>query len=480
MAWNYRRGACYLREMSVGKRWLVPAALLLATADAAAQPLDYVVVDPPRTRAGGGAHTIYLNRCAAGCTATVGDDDAARDTSSILGRNMTPATVTLEPFVWDQATWDAVVACTAARYAPWDIAVVTDEPTSGRYVEVMVAGVPAALGLAANTLGVAPLTSDCSPLPSALAFAFANAHAQGSTQLEELCTTVIHEAGHLFGLDHEFDCRDPMTYLPACGTKVFVNRSLPCGELMGERDCKCGATQNSFTHLTAAIGAGAAPAAPAVTVAVPAPDATVASRFSVFALVDSPRPIAEMALWINGRAWARLPGKTSTAPYELRTPAELPDGTLDLDVRTRDDLGNVSSVTLTVHKGAACVDASTCLAGQTCVAGGCRSPAGTTALGAACGVDEDCASKLCVQAAGAGVCSTPCYPAGAACGDGLTCRAADDEGFACLVTIDEGGCCSSNSRPGSALALAALAAALLARRRRGQGTPSMQHPTEQN
>ena len=207
-------------------------------------------------------------------------------------------------------------------------------------------------------------------------------------------------------------------------------------------------------------------AAPAATAAAPAPDATVASRFSVFALVDSPRPIAEMALWINGRAWARLPGTTSTAPYELRTPAELPDGTLDLDVRTRDDLGNVSSVTLTVHKGAACVDASTCLAGQTCVAGGCRSPAGTTALGAAGGVDEDCASKLCVQAAGAGVCSTPCYPAGAACGDGLTCRAADDEGLACLVTIDEGGCCSTNQRPGSALALAALAAAVLARRRR--------------
>lgn len=469
--------------MPVGKRWLVPAALLFTTVGAAARPLDYVVVDPPHTRAGGGgANTIYLNRCAAGCTATAGDDSAVRDTSSILGRDMTPASVALDPFVWDQATWDAVVACTRERYAPWDITVVTDEPSSGRYVEVMVAGVPAALGFAANTLGVAPLTSDCSPLPSALAFAFANSHPPGETQVEELCTTVIHEAGHLFGLDHEFDCRDPMTYLPACGTKVFVNRSLPCGELMGERPCKCGDTQNSFTHLTAAIGAGTAPAAPAVTVAVPAPDATVAPRFSVFALVDSPRPIAEMALWINGRVWARLPGKTGAAPYELRTPAELPDGDLDLDVRTRDDLGNVSSVTLTVHKGAACVDASTCLDGDACVGGACRAPVGTTALGAACDADEACASKLCVPAAGAGVCSTPCYPAGAACGDGLTCRAADDEGLACLVTIDEGGCCSTNQRPGSALALAALAAALLARRRRsrGQGTPSMQQPTEQN
>lgn len=455
--------------MSPRSIWLAPAlsALTATGAAAAPPPVDYVVIDPPPHRHAGGPHVIYLNRCTAGCTASAGDaDSAVTNRSSILGRGSIPGSISLEPFQWDQATWDFVVACTRARYAPWDITVVTDEPTAGRYHEVMVAGKPSALGLAANTLGVAPLTSDCSPLGSAIAFAFANVHPAGATLQEELCTTVIHEAGHLFGLDHEFDCRDPMTYLPACGTKMFTNRSLPCGETTGERPCKCGDVQNSFTKLTSSIGAGADPAPPSVHIAVPADGATVARGFSVFVEAVDQRPIADMTLWINGRSWVRVPGKTSDSPYELRTPAEVPDGNLTLEVRTRDDLGDVGSATITVHKGAPCTDVSTCLAGQACTAGACVSTPGAGALGDGCATDDDCASKLCEPSGGAGVCTQPCYPAGASCAPGFTCRAADDESLACLVAVDDGGCCSTGGAPAGPALLAIAAGAALVRRRR--------------
>lgn len=446
---------------------LVAAATIgTAVAPAAAQPLDYVVVDPVRTRAANATRVVYLNRCAAGCTATAGADDAARDTSSILGRDGIPSTVSLDAFRWGQATWDGVVACVRERYAPLAVTVVTEPPTSGRYQEVMVAGVPGALALPSNTLGVAPLTSDCSALPTALAFAFANVHPPGADQIDNLCTTIIHEAGHLYGLDHEHACKDPMTYLNGCTPKTFVNRTLPCGELAGERPCQCGAGQNSFATLLARLGPGAAPAAPTTTILAPAPGATVPSRFSVFASVDSPRQIVEVALWINGRSWVRVGGRTDGNPYELVTPPDVPDGELAIEVRTRDDVGNVATATVAAVKGAACTTAATCAAGQACTAGACVSAPGTAALGDRCSADEDCAGRQCTIVDGAGACSQPCWPVGAACGDGLECRIADDEGYACLPLADDGGCCSTGGDGRPAAATAVIALAVLTRRRR--------------
>lgn len=455
-----------LRSQVMSRRALVLAGLLSSAGTAWARPVDYVVVDPPRERGhGGGAHTIYLNRCADGCTVRRGSDDSIANTSSILGRDNVPAEISLAPFGWDDTVWDGMVACVRERYAPWNVTIVTDEPANGRYLEVMVGGLATSLGLNGNTLGVAPLTSDCSPLPSAIAFAFANAH-QPPDQIENLCTTVIHEAGHLYGLDHEFACRDPMTYLTDCGEKLFVNRSFACGEFDGPRPCKCGATQNSFAKLNDAIGPGAPPAPPSTVFELPSDGATVGSRFSAFVSVTSLRPVADMELWVNGWPWVRVPGKPEPGVYELPTPAELPDGVLDLEVRTRDDLGNVAVVRRTVQKGAACTDASTCLDGQSCGDGRCRYPAATGGLGDACTADEQCAEKLCVAVDGEAVCSQPCFPEGASCNDGLACRAGDDEGFACLPPApDDGGCCSGAADPGATGVLLVLGLGVWRRRR---------------
>jgi hypothetical protein len=449
----------------------VLGAVLVAAATSAAgadppRAVDYVIVEPAPPVFAAAPDIIYLDRCASGCTVTAGGDDAARGTSSILGRNGTPDTARLAAFRWGDEAWQQVVACVRATYAPYDVTVVTDRPASGPYVRVIVAGEPAALDLAANTLGVAPLTADCSPQASAIAFTFANVHAEGAGQVLDICTTAAHEAGHVYGLDHEFECKDPMTYLVGCGAKVFLNRTVACGEFDGPRACKCGETQSSFRKLTKVLGAGPAPAGPELQLLSPVDGATVGPTFSVF-VRDLGRPLSVAELWVNGAKVSTAPGKSSDSPYELRTTAALPDGVLRLAVRAYDDLGRLTVLTATVQKGAACTAAS-CPAGARCEDGACVTAPGTAGIGDPCASDGECASQLCAVRDGERVCSQPCWPSGSACagGDGdLSCQHADDERLVCLPPPDTGGCCSAGGRPTGPLALALLLAAVLGRRR---------------
>lgn len=438
----------------------------VATAAPGTRGLDYVVVKPAPPVFAAGPDVLFLDRCVGGCTARAGKDDAVAGTSSILGRDTVPATVNLAAFRWGDDVWDAVVACVRDTYAPYDVTVVTERPAAGPYVRVMVAGEASALGLPGNTLGVAPLTSDCSAQPSAIAYAFANAHQAGAEQALEICATAAHEAGHVYGLDHEYECKDPMTYLVGCGAKVFLNKTVACGEFDGPRACKCGATQSSFRKLTEVLGAGAAPAGPALSLVSPTDGGVVPDRFSVFVRAGG-RPLSRAELWVNGAAISTVPGKVTDAPYELKTPTTLADGVQHLAVRAYDDLGRLGVLAATVRKGAACTSAS-CPTGLTCDAtGACVAPAGTLAVGAACTSDSACASQWCAVRGDDRLCAAPCWPLEGACDGDLTCQPADDERLACLPPLPEaGGCCSTGGAPTGAVPLTGLVAGLLLRRRR--------------
>ena len=454
----------------VGLAALALAAVVAAGPVAAgpARGVDYVVVEPSPAPAvfHAGPHVLFLDRCADGCTVAAGRDDAAAGTSSILGRNDVPERATIAPFQWGDALWNQVVTCVRQSYAPYDVKVVTAAPASGSYVRVLVAGEAAALNLAGNTLGVAPLTSDCSAQASAIAFTFANAHQPGDEQALDICATAAHEAGHVYGLDHEFECKDPMTYLVGCGQKLFLNKTVACGEFDGPRACKCSAQQSSFRKLTAALGPGPLPPPPDLELISPADGAEVSPGFSVF-FRDRGRPLAVAQLWINGVQVSTVPGKLVDSPYELRTGASVPDGVLRVAVRAYDDLGRLAVLGLTVQKGAACT-AGGCPAGLTCDdSGACVAAAGTAALGDACTSDAACASQLCVTRGDDRVCSEPCWPSGATCTGDLSCQHADDERLVCLPPPpDEGGCCGAGRRPRGSLVLGLVVVGLVARRRR--------------
>ena len=69
-----------------------------------------------------------------------------------------------------------------------------------------------------------------------------------------ICETAGQETAHAFGLDHEFLCQDPMTYLVGCGAKSFQDEYVPCGEFQ-PRECNCGTpTQNSVQSMYQLFG----------------------------------------------------------------------------------------------------------------------------------------------------------------------------------------------------------------------------------
>ncbi len=448
---------------------LMASVLLGASASAAAAPRgDDVVIVPPQLvpRATGGPYRLYLNRCATGCVVRDGSNDAASDSSTIPEGDRT-----LSPFGLGDAAWDEVVACVAATYAPYDVEVVTAAPSGGSYVEIMVAGTSGEFGLDATTLGIAPLTSDCSAQAGVLGFAFANSHAGGN--LEDICATAAHEAGHVYGLDHAYDCKDPMTYLTGCDTKRFLNLDLACGEFDGPRACKCrGASQDSHAVLTGVLGVGALPAASPISITDPSAGEVVPAGTVVFVATAEARRLIRVELWANGRRVDEAAPPVNETLTELRVPAGSSDGVLDLEVRAVSDLGQIATATVRVTQGIGCDVLDACAADEACdAAGRCVAPSGTAAIGAACADDATCASQRCESTLG--VCTAACVVAvDDQCPADFTCYPVDEPVIdrACwpndAIPEDGGGCCDAGGDPATALLLAPALAALLRRRRR--------------
>jgi MYXO-CTERM domain-containing protein len=240
----------------VAALWIGVSTAFCASAAQADRPVTtYRWADPARVEvAEPGRHAsnvLYLDRCAGGCTIAAGFDDSRIDTSSLV-----PHTVTITEFAHDQAAWDAVVACVRDLYAPFRLEVTDVDPGEAPHFEAIVAGSPADLG-ATGIGGLSPFA--CGVIDNAVTYSFANIY--GSAR--DICETVAQETAHAFGLEHEYLCADPMTYLTGCGDKSFQDIDAPCGEY-GPRDCECGgATQSSYQKLVAEFGRAGEPEAPA-------------------------------------------------------------------------------------------------------------------------------------------------------------------------------------------------------------------------
>jgi len=192
---------------------------------------------------------IYMERH--GVDLKPGDDYAAGGISSVLS-NAANTPIKTKGFTGGDAKWKSIMTCVTRMFAPFDVTVTDQRPRDDRFLMVVVGGTPVDIGVTDghHVSGLAPFNG--SAIQRAVVFGFA---AAVDNNPRAICETVAMEVAHTYGLDHEYLCKDVMTYLRGCGTKSFVNADAPCGESK-KRNCEGGKpTQNSYRQLVDVLGA---------------------------------------------------------------------------------------------------------------------------------------------------------------------------------------------------------------------------------
>lgn len=309
---------------------------------------SYVVVDPAvvtitaetPTQHGSGPHILFLNRCTGGETISPGQEDSRANTSSILN-----STVNFPEYPFGDGSWGEVMTRARELYAPFNVQVTDVDPSPATHDEVIVCGNAASAGFD-GAGGVAPFS--CGVIPNAITYVFAETMGNNP---EALAIVIGQESAHAWGLDHEYQCDDPMTYLNWCGDVQFQDGDYPCGEY-SERQCSCGgATQNSYQHIMGLFG-GSTPdtQSPVATVTSPSDGAEfdTGADFEITVDVSDDVDVTVVTLFVNGQAQ----GSDDSAPFGPWPASDTPDGTYEFYVEAEDFAGNVgSSEVVTVHVG---------------------------------------------------------------------------------------------------------------------------------
>ena len=443
----------------------------------------YIVVPPApeesATRFGPGpAHRIiYLNKN--GISVTRGRDNSSNDVSSVPN-----GAATVSAWSYGADSWTRLVDCVRDVYAPFDVTITDVDPGATAHVESVVGGRPGQVGLPNNVGGVSPFANDCSVIERSIVYTFAEVY---GGDVQAICETVAQETAHSFGLDHEMDCRDPMTYLRDCGAKSFQDADANCGE-DGARACACGGTtQNSYRILMQVLGSGEADVTPPdLSILKPLEGETVAPGFSIEGTAsDADSGVGSVTLYIDAMEWAT----DTSAPYAFVAPEALAAGPHTIELRAADLDGNLTprSVSVTLDDGSGTgtdpgTDPGTGGTGEPPLPGE-GNPSHAIDMGAPCATADECSSGFC---SGAGFCSEACDPGNTSpCGAGFECAAYESGGGECLPLLQgsiQGGCQLAPGQGGGvaglglgqglmlaiAMALACYVGSLGGRRRRGR------------
>jgi MYXO-CTERM domain-containing protein len=185
---------------------------------------------------------VYMNR--QGGTFTPGTSNSLTNRSSIVSY-----TSSIAPWDVSDEGWQEVMGCMRELWEPFDVEITDIDPGTTPHIESVVAGRPQDVGMGSGIGGVSPF--DCGIIETSIVFTFARVY---GSDYRSICETAAQEVAHSFGLDHEYMCSDPMTYLSGCGEKSFQPVAAPCGEYSA-RSCSCGgSTQNSVELLLAYNG----------------------------------------------------------------------------------------------------------------------------------------------------------------------------------------------------------------------------------
>ena len=271
--------------------------------------------------AAGNTTIVYMNRI--GGVFSPGQNDAGNNRTTLAQQ-----TVNFPAANLSESEWNQVMGCVQQQFSQFDIQVTDVDPGQVPHYESVVAGSPQLLGMPAGVGGVSPFTSNCDVIPNSVVFTFTDVLPRDP---QIICEVAAQEIAHSFGLDHEFLCSDPMTYLSGCGAKSFQDVAAPCGEDQaracaqpGQYDCGY-AQQNSVQLMTQRIGLNEGGTGNTVAIAAPVDGANVSRGFEVNASVDF---ADRVEFRIDGSSVATL----SSGPFLFSTPSDLSTGTHVLEI----------------------------------------------------------------------------------------------------------------------------------------------------
>lgn len=285
-----------------------------------------------------GPHILYLNRCQGGWTVSGGNNDSINNVSSIV-----QGVVNFPEYPFSDASWEQVMAESKELWAPFNITVTDVDPSPMPHDEAIVCGHGNLIGFG-GAGGVAPY--NCGIIPNAITFTFPEVLGDNPRLLAEV---VGQEAAHAWGLDHEYKCEDPMTYLSGCGEKTFQNGDYACGE-GSPRACQCGGnTQNSYQHILDSFGAAAPDtAAPTAGIVYPHDGESfdIGSDFDITVAVSDDVGVTGVKLFVDGEQAT----EDLSEPFGPWPVFDIPEGTVTLSIQATDASGKTTlSDTVTIY-----------------------------------------------------------------------------------------------------------------------------------
>lgn len=334
----------------------------------------------------GSRQILYLN--IDGGRMRPGYDDPENNQSGIFWNEVDYPAFDDEPFRMNhldtrEKVVHALVAWVTYFYARTNVLVTTKRPSTGTpYTMIMVGGSPQLIGESSGVLGIA--TFDCYKDPGNVGLVFAESH---GSNLQMLVLTIVHEAGHTFGLAH-INQQDAIMYPSSSGGSAYWGQ----GQTTDSRACDGSTYQESLPVLQEMLGPRGDVVPPWVEIKSPGDRAVVPPTLDALVHGTDNIVLYQVELFLNGTSVGTQ--SLPTFGFLLR---DLPDGFHELLAVGEDAHGNMgASSPVTVEVRELCDAVAECLDGL-------------GAVGDLCQSGKDCMTEVCAQTTeGMAVCSKPC------------------------------------------------------------------------